>query len=109
MISPTIPTSSSSSVASPSTWESVAALRTDCGSRAGGQQGHVPNVLGFPSALPALLSSMSSTTSEYVTDDNCPQNQAVAAQLGDREDTVSTGNVPNLTAEVIDEPPDLSK
>ncbi|OPJ70689.1 hypothetical protein AV530_012776 [Patagioenas fasciata monilis] len=56
---------------------------------------------------PALLIGRNTMKpTEYMADDNCPQNQAVAVQLGDREET---GNVPNLTAEVIDEPPDLSK
>lgn len=76
----------------------------------GNSKDTVPDVLGFPNSLAstAFLNELHDF-SENVADGHCPQSQAVAAQLGDREDAVLTGNVPNLTAEVIDELPVLSK
>ncbi|KAK4806427.1 hypothetical protein QYF61_020576 [Mycteria americana] len=76
----------------------------------GDSEGTIPGVLDFPNSLAstAFLNELHNV-SEYAADGDCPQDQAVVARLGDSEDTILTTNVPNLTAEVLDELPDLSK
>lgn len=69
---------------------------------------NVPDVLDFPNSLASILEELYDF-SEHVADGDCPQDEAIEAQLGDSEDTTLTTNVPSLTAEVLNELPDLSE
>ncbi|KAM6042949.1 uncharacterized protein LJ206_019592 [Theristicus caerulescens] len=67
---------------------------------------HLPDFSDLASA--AFLNELHDF-SEYVTDGDCPQDQAMVAQLGDREDTILTANVPSLTTDIPNELPNLSE
>ena len=68
----------------------------------------VTNILAFPNSLAntRFLDDLHNF-SMYVAIGGRPQNQAVVARLGDSEDTTLTRGVPRVTAEAIDEHPDL--
>ena len=74
----------------------------------GDSEDTVPNVLDFPNSLTStdFLSELHDFT-RYMADDDRPQDQAVVEHLEDSEDTILTTNGPSVTAEALDEIPDL--
>ena len=74
----------------------------------GDSEDTIPNGLPFPNSLISadFLDDLHDF-SMYAADGACPRDHAVVAGLGDSEDTTLTTSVPNVTAEALDEHPDL--